>query len=89
MDERVNCMACLVADDEGMEKGAVFTKQGITHALAGTGDSYLYLLCEFDDCGTPKSRACYYKHVHAGEVLWTSPAVQEQGVLNLPDNCDP
>ncbi len=54
MDERVNCMACLVADESGMTIGAVVTVGVVTHALAKVADSRgtSYHLCAFDASGT-------------------------------------
>lgn len=54
MDERVNCMACLVANEKGMINGAVATIGVVTHALthfAGARRTF-YRLCAFHDTGT-------------------------------------
>lgn len=53
MDARVNCMACLVSDEEGTLEGCVTTVNGITHALARTITS-AYWLCAFDSAGVIK-----------------------------------
>lgn len=47
MDERVNCMACLVSDAYGMLPRCVVTVGGITHALAETCMGKAYRLCAY------------------------------------------
>ena len=51
MDERVNCMACLVADESGMTPGRVVTVGSITHAMADTCEGRAYRLCAYDTEG--------------------------------------
>ncbi len=53
MDERVTCMACLVAGKEGIV-GLVATEHGVTHALARTKAGILYFLCAFNNEGWVK-----------------------------------
>jgi hypothetical protein len=47
MDKRVDCMACLVADENGMKVGVV-TRAGITHALSKAGLYYTARVYEED-----------------------------------------
>lgn len=51
MDERVNCMACLVADESDMIDGVVVTVGVVTHALTPTGSRTIYYLCAFEKEG--------------------------------------
>lgn len=52
MDERVNCMSCLVSDEVGMEIGAVAMINGVTHAVARSASGLFFPLCAFDASGT-------------------------------------
>lgn len=71
MDYRVNCMACLVADEEGALPGAVVTKGAITHALARTGSNAgAHHLCAFDDTGTMRRGKFWESRVGDDEIEW-------------------
>lgn len=65
MDKRVNCMTCLVADEEGMLSGIVATVGTITHALARTGGVHqaAHHLCAFDSAGTIKNNRYWESRV--------------------------
>lgn len=98
MDKRVNCMACLVADEEGMLAGAVATVGVITHALARTGGARqtAHHLCAFNVDGVLKSE--YWKsRVEEENIIWAadssaydvSPADQEPDARGPLGSSDP
>ena len=68
MDKRVNCMACLVADENGMKVGVV-TRAGITHALSKAGNGHFYPLCAFDNNGVIKPGLYYTARVYEEDVV--------------------
>jgi hypothetical protein len=73
MDERVNCMACLVIDDDATAPG-VAVVDGVTHALTTVGVGIRhYTLCDFDDAGVLLPGAYYGRLVGADRILWTDP----------------
>jgi hypothetical protein len=75
-DERVNCMACLVVDDDMVAPG-VATIDGITHALAALGvmRSRHYALCDFDDNDVLLPGAYYRRLVEPDRISWTPSSV--------------
>lgn len=75
MDDRVNCMACLVADDDGILSNGVAKDGTIVHALARTGGNRqtAHHLCAFNNTGT----------LRCG-VYWTS-RVEEEAIIRSAD----
>lgn len=73
MDERVNCMTCLVANEEWVLENAVATVGIITHALARVvrPGNIAHHLCAFDAAGVMK-----------GGRYWES-RVEEENIIGL------
>jgi hypothetical protein len=71
MDDRVNCMACLVADETGMLLGSVAVAGGVTHALARTGGARqtAHHLCAFDFAGTIRDGRYWSSRVDEEDVV--------------------
>lgn len=72
MDPRVNCITCLVADEEGMLRGAVAIVGGITHALVRTGRQTTHHLCAFDTSGTMKDGRYWASFVQEDDIAWAA-----------------
>lgn len=72
VDGRVNCMACLVVDDDLLVPGVVVAK-GVTHALTTVGAGmHHYALCDFNDDGMLLPNKYYGCRVAVDRILWTS-----------------
>lgn len=79
MDERVNCMACLVIGDDRLVP-AVAVIDGITHALATTTkQTRHYALCDFNKNKILVPGAYYGRLVSTDRISWT-----DQGRPCLP-----
>lgn len=48
MDERVDCMTCLVHPDEHLEPGVFVDRDGVSHAVCATVFGNVFRLCDFD-----------------------------------------
>lgn len=101
MDKRVDCMACLVADESGVMSGAVATIGGVTHALAETARGLVFYLCAFDDAGVLKPGMIWTARTYVGDIAYAergpsanqdseaSPAGQEPDARGPLDSSGP
>lgn len=71
IDKRVNCMACLVADDIGILRDSVATTGAITHALVRTAGAHetAHHLCAFDATGTLKRGEYWTSRVDDADII--------------------
>lgn len=92
MDKRVDCMACLVADESGVMNGAVATIGGVTHALAETARGLVFYLCAFDDAGVLRPGMVWRARTYLEDIAYAdeaSPVGQEPDARGPLDSSGP